>query len=503
MVKETKKNILVHIVLFAAAVLCSACQTVRLEPELQGELLSSPMLNEYFYDELEPYKKEVGEVYNHKNKLWWHTFASGDLNNLQRMALRENYDILSAYARMKQYAADAKISESAFFPLINAGVSATGTGAGKKESSSASSATSSGEAYRLNVSASYELDLWGRVRSAYDADKMRFLAGRDDWQTAAMTVTANVASTWAELLGNQAETDIVREQIRVNESLVKLQKVRFSNSLVSSLDVLQQEEVLASSKAELPDLLQKNLELKNTLCILLGKIPGNLPEFSETARLPIVLAIPDAGIPIELLQYRPDIRAAWARVQASHFDLAEAQANRFPKISLSFSHIFSASTFSLLLANWTNELMASLSYAVFDAGEKKYQAEKMRALAEEAVIAYTKTVAEAVAEVNNALAQEYSQQEKLRLLEQQYVMAKSATRGALNAYLEGAEDVMRFITLLQSTQDLERNIAKQRVNVVQVRINLYRALGNMYFPEEQVFALAQHDSLDKEIMHEK
>lgn len=503
MPKKTKKYCQFNILLLIAVLLCSACRSARLEPELQGELLTSPMLNEYFYDELEPYKKEVGEVYNHKNKLWWHTFASGDLNNLQRIALKENYDILSAYARMKQYAADAGISESEFFPLISIGVSGAGTGSERKENSSASSVSSSAEAYRLSASASYELDLWGRVRSAYNADRMRFLAGRDDWQTAAMTITANVASTWAELLGNQAETDIVREQIRVNESLVKLQKVRFSNSLVSSLDVLQQEEVLASSKAELPDLLQKNLELKNTLCILLGKIPGNLPEFSETARLPIILAIPDAGIPIELLQYRPDIRAAWARVQASHFDLAEAEANRFPKISLSFSHIFNAASIGLLLSNWTEELMASLSYTLFDAGAKKYQVEKMRALAEEAIIEYTKTVAEAVAEVNNALAQEYSQQEKLRLLEQQYVMAKSATRGALNAYLEGAEDVMRFITLLQSTQDLERNIAKQRVNVVQVRINLYRALGNMYFPEDQAFVLAQQDSLAKEVLHEK
>ncbi len=500
--KEKNKINFLNILCFFVLLLCSACQGARLEPELQGELLSSPMLSEYFYDELEPYKREAGEVYNHKNKLWWYTFASGDLNNLQRMALKENYDLLTAYARMKQYAAQANISESDFFPLLTFGFSGASVNSQKKEHSSAGTQSSSSENYKLNAAASYELDLWGRVRSAYEADNMRFIASRNDWQTSAMTITANVAATWAELLGNQAETEIVREQIRVNESLVKLQKVRFSNSLVSSLDVLQQEEVLASSKSELPDLLQKNLELKNSLCILLGKIPGNLPEFSETARLPIVLSIPDVGLPIELLTFRPDIRSAWANVRASHFDLAEAEANRLPKINLSVSHIFNAGSLSLLLANWTDELMASLSYTLFDAGAKKYQAEKMRAQAEEAIIAYTKTVAEAVAEVNNAIAQEYSQHEKLRLLEQQYVMAKSATRGALNAYLEGSEDIMRFLTLLQSTQDLERNIARQRVNVVQVRINLYRALGNMYFPEEQAYVLAQKEKPNKDIADE-
>lgn len=497
--KKTRKNVFCKSVTgIALGAFLTGCNAFSSQPDVQGNLLSSPMLNEYFYDELEPYKKEAGEVYNHKNKLWWHTFASGDLNNLQRIALKENFDILKAYARMKQYAAAAQISESSLFPLVDIGFSGGSGSSEKKADSSSQSVSSSSEKYRLNGSASYELDLWGRVRSAYNADKMRFLASRDDWQSAAMTISANVASTWAELLGNQAETDIVKEQINVNESLVKLQKVRFSNSLVSSLDVLQQEEVLASSKSDLPDLLQKNLELKNTLCVLLGKIPGNLPEFSENARLPIVLSIPDVGIPIELLQYRPDIRSAWANVQACHFDLREAEANRFPKINLSVSHVFDASGLSLLLANWTNELLASISYTVFDAGAKKYQVERMRALAEEAIINYTQVVAEAVGEVNNAIAQEYSQHEKLRLLEQQYVMAKSATRGALNAYLEGSEDIMRFLTLLQSTQELERNIAKQRVNVVQVRINLYRSLGNMYFPEDQLTVLSQKESLNEE-----
>lgn len=500
MIKE--KSTLQIISQFFALVLvllCSACGTSVPTQEQQVQVLSSPMLQEYFYDDLEAYKKEQGMgSHADKNCLWWKTFANEDLNTLEEIALKENYDILSAYARMKQSAADANIAESEFFPLITLGASGAKNHSETKNEDTGRSTSSSSERYRLEGGASYEVDLWGRVRSAYRADAMRFIASRDDLHTAAMTISADVAGTWVELLGNQAETAVLKEQININESLVKLQKVRFSNSLVSSLDVLQQEEVLAASKAELPDLLQKSLELKNSLCILLGKIPGNLPDFDINAPLPIILAIPEAGLPVDLLQNRPDIRSAWAKVQASHYDLNEAEANRFPKLKLSFSRIFSAAHISDVLENWTNDLLASLNYTFFDAGEKKYQVEKMRAKAEEALLAYIKTVAEAIAEVNNTLAQEYSQQEKLSLLEKQYVMAKSATRGALNSYLEGSEDIMRFLTLLQSTQDLERNIAKQRVNVVQVRINLYRSLGNMYFPEEQVALMTQ-----KEDVHEK
>ena len=500
MIKEKSTlRIFFQFVAIALVFLCSACGTPVPTNEEQVRVLSSPMPQEYFYDDLETYKKEhAAALQADKNFLWWKTFASEDLNALEEIALKENYDILSAYARMKQAAADANIAESEFFPLITLGASGAKNHSETKNEETGHSSGSSSERYRLEGGASYEVDLWGRVRSAYRADATRFMASRDDLQAAAMTISADVAGTWVELLGNQAETAVLKEQININESLVKLQKVRFSNSLVSSLDVLQQEEVLAASKAELPDLLQKTLELKNSLCILLGKIPGNLPDFAMDAPLPVIMAIPEAGLPVHLLQYRPDIRAAWANVQASHYDLNEAEANRFPKLNLSFSHIFSAAHVSNVLENWTNELLASLNYTFFDAGEKKYQAEKMRVQAEEALLAYIKTVAEAVAEVNNTLAREYSQQEKLSLLEKQYVMAKSATRGALNSYLEGSEDIMRFLTLLQSTQDLERTIARQRVNVVQVRINLYRSLGNMYFPEEQVAQMTQ-----KEDVHEK
>lgn len=499
MKEKSTLRIFSRFVVIVLVFLCSGCGTPVLTDEQQIQVLSSPMLQEYFYDDLAAYQKEQDSSEQaDKNLLWWETFASEDLNTLEKIALKENYDILSAYARMRQSAAEANIAESAFFPLITLGASAAKSHSETKNENTGHSSSSSSERYRLEGGASYEVDLWGRVRSAYRADAMRFMASRDDWQSAAMTISANVAGTWAELLGNQIETAVLKEQININESLVKLQKVRFSNSLVSSLDVLQQEEVLAASKAELPDLLQKSLELKNSLCILLGKIPGNLPEFAMDAPLPVIMAIPEAGIPVDLLQYRPDIRAAWANVQASHYDLNEAEANRFPKLNLSFSHIFSAAHIADVLENWTNELLASLNYTFFDAGEKKYQVERMRAQAEQALLAYIKTVAEAIAEVNKTLAQEYSQQEKLSLLEKQYVMTKSATRGALNSYLEGSEDIMRFLTLLQSTQGLERTIARQRVNVVQVRINLYRSLGNMYFPEEQVALLTQ-----KEDMHEE
>lgn len=475
---------------------CSACKTGELQVRDQVDALPSPMLKEYFYDELKPYQQQVGETYNHKNKLWWHTFASGDLNRLQRIALQENFDILASYARLKQYAASAHIAETDYFPLIDTNASIGVNDSETKTSRYGEVVSNSRDKNRLGFSASYEVDVWGRVRSAYNAEKMRFVASRDDLQTAAMTISAKVANTWAELLGNNAEIRIVKDQIEVNESLVKLQKVRFSNSLVSSLDVLQQEEVLASSKAELPELLQKSVELKNSLSVLLGQLPGNLPKFTEDAPLPIVLSIPDPGFPVELLMFRPDIRSAWAKVQASHFDVAMVNALRFPRIKLSISHVFDSADLSLLFANWTNDLLASLTYTIFDAGKKKFDYQKMKAVAEEALVNYAKTVAIAISEVNNAMAKEYAQQEKLRLLEKQYVMAKSATRGALNAYLEGSEDILRFLSLLQSTQNLERTIAKQRVNVVQVRINLYKALGNMYFPEEQISLFVQKEEID-------
>lgn len=122
--EKSTLRIFFQFVAIALVFLCSACGTPVPTNEEQVRVLSSPMPQEYFYDDLETYKKEhAAALQADKNFLWWKTFASEDLNALEEIALKENYDILSAYARMKQAAADANIAESEFFPLITLGAS--------------------------------------------------------------------------------------------------------------------------------------------------------------------------------------------------------------------------------------------------------------------------------------------------------------------------------------------------------------------------------------------
>ncbi len=417
-----------------------------------------------------------------QGKPWWESFGSEDLNHLQKIALSGNFDLLSALARLEQskYQADSAFGGS--LPQIGLDASANKRFNTSQNSLSSSSSYSDSTGYELGFSASYELDLWGKVTSERRAAYARYEASKEDVQTAAMTIAASLAETWANLLGNRAEYTVLQRQIAVNESLVTMQETRFKNALASSTDVLQQQESLAASLANVPGVEEQGIMYKNALSVLLGQLPGNLPEFDHNARLPKITPMPEVGLPIELLELRPDIKAAWARLEAADLDVSRARANRFPSIKLSASHAFSAAEPSLIFVNWVSSLVSSLTAPIFDGGQLAAEEKRARAVAEEAVQAYAKVVAQAIEEVSNALVSDVAQQNKLFLQGKQFALAQKSTEAILESYLQGSETFLRFITQFNNTQNQEISLVKQQVNVVKARINLCRALGGMFFP---------------------
>ncbi len=417
---------------------------------------------------------------------WWKNFASADLDAIVDRSLQANFDILTAWATLRQSEALTQRVTAGLFPSLDLDASGSQRRISVQEDTDMPRSENVAYGYSLGLAAAYEVDLWGSITSERRAELLRTTATAYDLQTSAMTVAASVAETWAALLGNRAQLAVLKAQIEVNTDLVRLQNVRFSNGLSNSLEVLQQKELLASIEAEVPPLEQEAAILRNRLDILQGNLPGTRLNaditLDENAPLPPLDAMPDPGLPIELLDARPDIQAAWARLAAADWDISAAHAKRYPSLRLSASMLFEAASTSLLFTNWVAALAGSLAMPLFDGGALAADEARAKAISDAAVQAYVKTVATAIEEVDNALATEKGEQETLKQLQEQYVFAQAARDEARNSYLGGVTSFLNYITALRNVQSLERTIARQHTTVVQARISLYRVLGGHTFP---------------------
>ncbi len=417
-----------------------------------------------------------------KDEGWWKNFGNADLDKLITKSLQHNFDILTAWATLRQSEAATRKATAGLFPSINID--------GDTRSYRTYSVEQTGDepkdfvldGYQLGGVASYELDLWGRITSQRKAELMRTEATAQDLQTAAMTVAATVADTWAALLGNRRDLEVLESQIAINEDLVKLQTVRFNNGIGTSLELLQQKELLASVLSEVPDLKQEASILRNKLAILQGTLPGMGMDIDEEASLPIVETIPEVGLPVEILDARPDIKAAWARLAAADWDVSAAHANRYPSLRISASVIYEAGNPTFLFSNWVASLVGALAMPLFDGGALAADEARAKATADIQVQNYAKTVAGAIEEVDNALANDVGEIVKLRRLEEQYAFASAAMIEARNSYLGGVSTFLNYITELKNVQSLERAIARQKTTVLRSRIALYRSLGSLTFP---------------------
>ncbi len=413
---------------------------------------------------------------------WWENFQSKDLNALVEKSLTTNFDILTAYAKLRQSEAVTKRATAGLFPTLNfdGDASTRRNVSTNHKNDTTTDQTTNG--YGLGLAASFEIDLWGRVQSEREAELLRTKATEYDLQTAAMSMAAEVADAWVSLLGNRQDLAVLEAQIAINEDLVALQTVRFNNGLGTSLELLQQKELLASVHAEVPDLKQEAVALRNSLAILQGTLPGAGLKIDEAAALPELEAMPEPGLPVQLLDSRPDVAAAWANLAASDWDVSAAHANRYPALRLSASGVYEAAESTFLVTNWISSLAAALTMPLFDGGALAAEEARTKAQSDIELQTYAKTVASAIEEVDNALANDAGESRKLHLLEKQFEFASAAMVEARNSYLGGVSTFLNYITELKNVQSLERAIARQKTQVVRSRVALYRSLGSLTFP---------------------
>jgi NodT family efflux transporter outer membrane factor (OMF) lipoprotein len=346
-------------------------------------------------------------------------------------------------------------------------------------SSRINSQSDSSQIFNLGLAASYELDFWGRIRSTVDAAEIDSLASEESLQTAALSLSAQVATTWFQYLEQLGQIEILEQQQHTNEQALELISLQFRTGQISIADLLQQRQVVESRRGERALAAGRAQVLQNQLAVLLGVAPDQAPQFvvSKLGELP---PLPETGLQSSLLERRPDVRAAWLQLQAADQRVAAAVADRFPRFSLTGRASTTDEQIEDLFDNWLASLAANLLAPLIDGGQRRAEVERNQALAAEAYHDYGQTVLEALTEVENALALELRQQEYLTSIDRQLQLSVQATGRIRDRYLNGAEDYQRVLGALLSSQLLQRTQLSARRELFVNRINLCRALAGSW-----------------------
>jgi len=407
---------------------------------------------------------------------WWEEFNDPDLNALITEALIDNLTLKEAWSRLDQIRALAVQAGSALYPDL------TGTGGAyyaRRRSDNGSRSIVTNEDYYLGVASSYELDLWGRIRSDRESALLEVTATREDLNTAAMTLAAEVANHWVNIISARMQKRLLEHQLETNLTFLELIELRFHMAMVSVLDVYQQKQVVENVKAEIPLVEVQEQLLLHELALLLGKLPRTSLKITRKD-LPEPVDIPATGLPADLLSARPDLRAAGMRLRAADWQVSAARANRLPAISLTGQAQYGEGDLDVLFDNWLVSLAGNLAAPIFDGKQRAAEVNRTLAVVDENLAAYRRTVLTAVKEVEDALVNETKQREHVKALENVVVTARRALEEATVRYRNGLNDYLPVLTQLLLVQGLERNLIRQKANLLGFRINLYRALGGTW-----------------------
>lgn len=426
---------------------------------------------------------------------WWEDFNNPTLNRLVEEALAGNLTLQIAWDRLAQAEALARKAGADLQPDLSL---EAGMGhARARQETAAGRRTTTQDSFALRLVASYEVDLWGRIRSTRDAAVYDVYASAADLRAAAITLSAAVASTWVRLVEQRSQLAVIDSQIEINEQVLEVVTLRFQRGQVRASDVLRQRQLAESSRGVRIQAQARLEVLEHELAVLLGRAPGDLPDpgggtLPET--LPETPPLPATGLPAELIRERPDIQAAWYSLQAADQRMAAAVADRFPRLSLTARAETSAAEFEDLFQNWLLALAANLAAPVLDGGSRKAEVERAEAVSRERLHLYGRAILEALREVENALAEERLQRDYINSLAAQVELSSQVLERTRDNYMSGMTDYLRVLESLSSNQSLERSYLAAQRDLVERRIDLCRALaGGWEMGTDSVAAVHAHD----------
>jgi NodT family efflux transporter outer membrane factor (OMF) lipoprotein len=417
---------------------------------------------------------EDGRVSTHR---WWEMYNDEKLNQLMDRGFAGNLDLEMAWARLQQAEAQEEMAGANQFPQVDGSA-----GTGRSQSIPV---LSSYEQHQLSVAAGYELDVWQKLANERSMASFFRQASENDLKAVYVSLSAQIAEIYYLVLELRAKVELNGEVIEFFEKTVELVRRRYERGIAPSLDLYQAKQNLLNARAEMPGLKSDLIQAENSLALLLGFRPQE-QDLGEFSSLPDVTASYDCGLPSELLAHRPDVEAAYLRLQATDSAVAVAIAERFPRFSLTADYGSRSSELSDLLQNpnifWN--VLAGVSAPLFDGGRRKANVRYTEARFREQLAAYHQTVLRAFGDVEDSLSRERGMDARYVQLLAYKEVTGATLRLSLQRYQLGIDTFLPVLTAQASHSQALMAVITAKRKKISSRIQLARALGGTWMVDE-------------------
>jgi len=451
---------------FAAVLTLSGC---IMGPDYVRPIASAPAA----FKEAEAWKLAQPQDVAPKGN-WWAVFGDATLNELEAQVDISNQNIKAAEAQVRGAQALTQAARAGLFPTVSGAGAATRS---KTPGSRVINTTGIGNNYNVAVDASWELDLWGRVRRSVESSEANAQATSADLAAARLSAQALLAQDYWAMRVLDAEIALFKTTIAAYERSLQLTRNQYSAGIVGRNDVVQAEAQLNSTRAQALDADVQRAQLEHAIAILIGKAPAEVSIAVVTQQWSFPVIPP--GLPSELLERRPDIAAAERSVAAANAQIGVAEAAFYPTLSLSAAGGFQSASFVHLLSlpNQYWAIGAALAQTIFDGGLRKAQSAQAIAVYDATVAEYRQTVLGGFQEVEDNLV-------ALRILEQEAAVQNAAVKAAResetitnNQYKAGTTNYLSVVVVQAAALNNERAALAILGRRLIASVGLIKALG--------------------------
>jgi len=408
---------------------------------------------------------------------WWEVFKDETLKELIKTALANNYDLRVAITRVEQEREILAEARSEYFPAIGYGVTLTGGRNQFQFAPSSNSIKVQGFLAAL-ASASWEPDIWGRIRRTNEAARAEYLSTDEARRGVMLTVVSDVSQAYFQLLGLQLQLDIARQSVEAFKGSVALFEERLKGGVSSLLPVSRAQADESTAAAEIPELERQIALTQNQISVLLGENPGPIEVKAKLLLETVPPEVP-AGLPSALLERRPDVLSAEETVHAASAQIGVATAAFFPQIGLTAFLGKISTPLSNVTLGLTNAWSAgtNITGPIFEGG--KLRASKRQAIAawQQATLQFQQTALSAFQDVSNALISR-EKYDEIRTEQARAVEAdQTSVNIGLKRYMQGLSSYLEVLLAQEQLYPAQLALAQTELNRRLVIVQLYKALG--------------------------